>query len=178
MDPVTWYNDLEDILKDALAEENSMQAAMLVLVGYALRTAATEWQQMASYFDTLVGENLLNQAESTLLSPEKHDLLLFEDESFSRSRKYFWVVEAATTFIDKISDSINAWERYRAREVDPYLPLNDWKDHGKLLRGLEAADSEVAKLKAVQYQLEKHLERTKLLRDGVSSFSEKTFPGV
>ncbi|KAL9116881.1 MAG: hypothetical protein Q9187_006590, partial [Circinaria calcarea] len=171
MDPVTWYNDLEDILKDALAEESSMQVAMLVLVGYALRTAAAEWQQMASYFDTLVGENLLNQAESTLLSPEKHDLLLFEDESFSRSRKYFWIVEAVTTFIDKISDSIHAWERYRAQEVDPYLRLSGWKGHGKLLGGVETADSEVAKLKAVQHQLEKHLERTKLLRDGLFNAS-------
>ena len=167
MDPVTWYNDLEDILKDTVAEESSMQAAMLVLVGYALRTAAAEWQQMASYFDTLVGSDLLNQAESTLLSPEKHDLLLFEDESFSRSRKYFWVVEAVTTFIEKIADSLHAWERYQSQEVDPYLRLGDLKDHEKLLVGMENARVEVVKLKAVQFQLEKHLERTKLLRDGV-----------
>lgn len=176
MDPVTWYNDLEDVLKDTLAEESSMQVAMLVLVGYALRTAAAEWQQMASYFDTLVGENLLNQAGSTLLSPEKHDLLLFEDESFSRSRKYFWIVEAATTFMEKITDSLYAWERYRAQEVDPYLRLRDLKDHGKLLAGVGNAEAEVEKLKAVQHQLEKHLERTKLLRDGVSISAKASKP--
>ena len=170
MDPNTpWFNDLDEIIETATAGESSMQTAMLYLVGYALQTAAREWQKMVVYFDTLVGNNLLNQAESTLLSPEKHDLLLFEDESFSRSRKYFWVVEALTAFSEKISDTLDVFEEYQSYEVQPYLELADHDDREKLIRGLDNARTEISKLKTVQFQLDKHLERTKLLRDGVCS---------
>ena len=170
MDSVTWYDDLDDVLNYALAEESSMQTALLVLIGFALRTAATEWQKMASYFDNLLSDDLLNKAESTLLSPDKHDMLLFEDESFSRSRKYFWVLDAISTFIDKISETLDVWKRYQTYSVDPFLRIDDWKERGRFLLDLEAAEAEVARLEAARQRLEKHLERTKLLRDGVSSF--------
>ena len=176
MDPITWYNDLDDMLNHALSEESSMETALLVLVGFALRMAATEWQKMALYFDTLLSDDLHKKAESTLLSPEKHDMLLFEDESFSRSRKYFWVVDAISIFIEKISEALNVWKHYRAHNIDPFLRMNDWKERGRFLLDLEAAEAEVARLEAAQQRLEIHLERTKLLRDGVSfvSFSSSS----
>ena len=167
MDPITWYDELEEVLKDALFEESSMQIAMLVLVGYALRIATDQWQNMVSYFDTMLSNDLLNHAESTLLSPEKHDMLLFEDESFSRSRKYFWVVDAISTFIEKISEALDAWERYRTNEVDPFLGMTHWREHKRLLAILDSVKAEVARLEGARQHLQNHLERTRLLRDGV-----------
>ncbi|MCJ1240026.1 hypothetical protein MMC14_008026, partial [Varicellaria rhodocarpa] len=106
------------------------------------------------------------QDGSTLLSPKKHDLLLFEDESFSKSKKFFWVLEALTTFNQKISDTIDTFDKYQCHKVQPYLELVEQEDHKKLIQGLDIAKTQIIKLKAVQIQLNKHLERTKLLRDG------------
>ena len=164
MEPSSWYDDLEDTLRTAVAENSSMQAACLVLVGYALHIATVEWQKMAFYFDSLLGSSPINDEDSTFLSPPKHDRLLFEDESFSRSRKYFWVIDALTRFMDEIEETQDVWKRYRVHEVDPFLDTGDWKD---LPRQLEKAKDEVAKLEVVRRRLEKHLERTKVLRDGV-----------
>ena len=163
MDPITWYDELDEVLKDALFEESSMQIAMLILVGYALRIATDEWQNMVLYFDTLLSNDLLDHKESTLLSPERHDMLLFEDESFSRSRKYFWVIDAISTFIEKISETLDAWERYRINKVDPFLRMTHWKEHNRLLASLNSADSEISRLEGLRQHLQNHLERTRLL---------------
>ena len=175
MDPITWYDELDEVLKDALLEESSMQIAMLVLVGYALRTATDQWQTMILYFDTLLSNDLFDHKESTLLSPERHDMLLFEDESFSRSRKYFWVIDAITTFIEKISEALDAWERYRINEVDPFLKLTHWKEYNRLVTSLNSANSEISRLEGSRQNLQNHLERTKLLRDGVSTVMVSKF---
>ena len=168
MDPHIWYHDLDQLVRAAIVRESSMHAALLIFVGYSLRVAATEWQKMAAYFDTLVGGDLLKSPSSTLLSPDKHDLLLFEDETFLRSRKYFWIVDAVTSFMEKISDAIDAWKRYRMDQVNPYLLSSDGYDARSFRLRLADAEAEVEKLEVVRNQLEKHLERTKLLRDGVS----------
>lgn len=173
---MNWFRATPDeALEKAMTENSSMQVALLILVSCAVSIAAIEWEKMVTYFDTLLGYDFLNKAESTLLSPETHDLLLFEDESFSRSRKYFWAIEALTTFIDKISEIIDAWKRYKKYEVTPYLILTNWREHDQLARHVEKAENEISKLEMIQSQLEKHLERTKLSRDGVS-FYISAFP--
>ena len=167
MEPISWYDDLEDTLRTAITEDISMQAAFLVLVGYALHFATLEWQRMALYFDTLLSPNSINDHESALLSPDKHDRLLFEDESFSRSRKYFWVIDALTRFIDEIEEIQDVWERYYIQEVDPALKQLTGNSYDVVARNLLKAKDEISKLNSVRRRLERHLERTKVLRDGV-----------
>lgn len=171
MEPVSWYDDLENILREAVTEESSMQIACLVLVSYALQIATKEWQKMALYFDTLLDSNSTSLEDSTLLNPEKHDRLLFEDEGFSRSRKYFWVIDALTKFIEEIEEAEEAWERYRAHEVDPFLQDSNAEEYDILLYHLSQAKSEVSRLEVVRRRLEKHLDRTKVLRDGLFNAS-------
>ena len=167
MEPVSWYDDLENTLRTAVTPDSSMQVAFLVLVGYALHFSTVEWQRMALYFDTLLSPNSINDHGSILLSPEKHDRLLFEDESFSRSRKYFWVIDALTRFIDEIEEIQDVWERYRIQEVDPALKQLTGNNHEILAQNLLKAKDEISKLKIVRRRFETHLERTKVLRDGV-----------
>ena len=167
MEPISWYDDLENTLKTAIMEDNSIQAAFLILVGYALHCAIVEWQRMALYFDTLLSPNSINDHESALLSPDKHDRLLFEDESFSRSRKYFWVIDALTRFIQEIEETQDVWERYRIEEVDSALKQLTGSSHDMVAQNLLKAEDEISKLYSVRQRLERHLERTKVLRDGV-----------
>ena len=171
LEPSSWHYNLENVLSTALADQSSMQVALLVLVGYALGIAVVEWNKMAFYFDTLMGDHKFSQNESTLLSPEEHDSLLFDDESFSRSRKYFWVVDALSVFIDSLTDSVLTWERYRDDFVVPVLQLEDWRETPVFLQHLRSAETEVSKLLGIRNSLEKHLERTKLLRDGLFNAS-------
>ena len=170
MEPLSWYDDLENTLRTAVTEDSSMQAAFLVLTGYALHIATVEWQKMALYFDTLLGPKSVNDEDSALLSPDKHDRLLFEDEGFSRSRKYFWVIDALTRFIEEIEEAQDAWERYCSHEVEPFLQMPTWENREMITHNFETAKEEVARLETVRRRLEKHLEKTKVLRDGVSRF--------
>lgn len=172
MEPVCWYDDLENMLQTAVSIDGSMQSAFLVLVGYALHIAAVEWQKMALYFDTLLGSKSINDEHSALLSPDKHDRLLFEDEGFSRSRKYFWVIDALTRFIEEIEEAQDAWERYRTHEVELFLQMPALENKDMVLSSFERAKEEVAKLEIVRRRLEKYLERTKVLRDGVKQSSQ------
>ena len=171
LEPSSWHYNLENVLSTALADQSTMQVALLALIGYALGIAVVEWNKMAFYFDTLMGDHKFSQNESTLLSPEEHDSLLFDDESFSRSRKYFWVVDALSVFIDSLSDSVLTWERYREDFVAPFLELEDWREATVFLHHLRSAEVEVSKLIGIRNSLEKHLERTKLLRDGLFNAS-------
>ena len=172
LEPLSWYDDLDNILHEAVTEDSSMQSASLVLVSYALHIALTEWQKMSLYFDTLLGSNSSSLEDSTLLNPEKHDRLLFEDEGFSRSRKYFWVIDALTKFIEEIEEAEQAWERYRTHEVDPFLrDVTTSEEYDFLQHHLGGAKSEVSRLEVVRRRLEKHLERTKVLRDGLFNAS-------
>ena len=171
LEPSSWHYNLENILTAALADESSMQVALLVIIGYAFGIAVIEWSKMAFYFDTLMGDHKFSQIESTLLSPDKHDALLFDDESFSRSRKYFWVVDALSAFIDSLSDSVLTWERYREDCVAPFLEIEHWRELPTFLQHLKAAETEIGKLISIRSSLEKHLERTKVLRDGLFNAS-------
>ena len=171
LEPSSWHYNLENVLSAALANESSLQVALLVIIGYALGIAVVEWSKMAFYFDTLMGDHKFSQIESTLLSPDKHDALLFDDESFSRSRKYFWVVDALSAFIDSLSDSVLTWERYREDHVAPFLDMEHWRELPAFTQHLKVAEIEIGKLSSIRSSLEKHLERTKLLRDGLFNAS-------
>lgn len=52
---------------------------------------------------------------ATFMQPDTHDTLLVDDESFSRSRKYFWVISTLSDFEDKLETTIDQWPLYRVQ---------------------------------------------------------------
>ncbi|KAH8599579.1 hypothetical protein B0O99DRAFT_365076 [Bisporella sp. PMI_857] len=58
------------------------------------------WRDIIEYFDNLISE------KDTFLDPERHDNLLSDDESFSRSKKYFWAITTLKELDASVSDNL------------------------------------------------------------------------
>jgi len=53
----------------------------------------TDWIAISDYIGLFV------TSKFTFLNEEQQDFLLFDDETFSRSRQYFWVITSITEFV-------------------------------------------------------------------------------
>jgi len=58
------------------------------------------WGEVLDYFEHLVSER------DIFLNPERHDGLLSDDESFSRSKRYFWAITTLKELDLSISDNL------------------------------------------------------------------------
>ncbi|CAH0025766.1 unnamed protein product [Clonostachys rhizophaga] len=65
-----------------------------------LKKAADDWDELRSELGKTI------DFESPIWDPEAHDGLLSDDEAFSRSRLYFWVVDALGMFHRQIEDAM------------------------------------------------------------------------
>ncbi|KAG8528932.1 uncharacterized protein KY384_006621 [Bacidia gigantensis] len=89
----------------------SRVGAEMNLIGHGLERISERWTDFQTYFDYILhgGDSLMN--------PSEHDNLLFDDGAFSRSRKYFWVIECLSEFDICISDNLTQWELYKAARI-------------------------------------------------------------
>ncbi|KAL8785629.1 MAG: hypothetical protein Q9213_003283 [Squamulea squamosa] len=88
--------------------------AELNLIAQGLARISERWADFQSFFDYILDSG------DSLMQPQEHDNLLFDDGSFSRSRRYFWAIDCLSEFDTAISDNINQWELYKAA-----LPILD-----------------------------------------------------
>ncbi|RFU35306.1 hypothetical protein B7463_g1067, partial [Scytalidium lignicola] len=61
-------------------------AVLADMVEFSMCMVIDRWEKITDYSGGLIGHR------ETLADPEAHDSLLFDDDSFSRSRKYFWAI--------------------------------------------------------------------------------------
>jgi hypothetical protein len=119
------------------------------------------------YVDELLG------AGAEIFDPELHDSMLSDDELFSVSRKYFWLINVLLTFDNIIRQNIEAWISYRDKFLLPlsYALLGGsgsgmtWKE--ELDEGIALCDKLVEDLGRVQKLFRDQRERTLALREGV-----------
>jgi hypothetical protein len=128
--------------------ESSFPMLVSITSGVISRSMA-EWTAISDYIETFVA------SQFTFLEEEQHDLLLFDDDTFSRSRQYFWVITTISEFIPiidqtlKTREAMNSWGlREENRDL---IPTEDrWK------------------LEAIKERFESQKKRAEALRDGVS----------
>ncbi|MCJ1310262.1 hypothetical protein MMC25_003924 [Agyrium rufum] len=89
--------------------------AELNLIAQGLTRISDRWLDFQVFFD-----HILDSGDS-LMRPAEHDNLLFDDGSFSRSRKYFWAINCLSTFEEHISDNIEQWELFIVARVAPLI---------------------------------------------------------
>lgn len=91
-------------------------SAEVACIVYALKEVVKRWTDLNEYISKLLMEDVMD--------PEVYVQLLFDDETFSRSRLYFWVIGCLNEFEVSIADNIKQWELYRLARVIPALATN------------------------------------------------------
>ena len=83
-----------------LSSPTDVLHATLVVADKAMMKIHFYWREILDYFDSLVSER------DTFLNPERHDSLLSDDETFSRSKKYFWAITTLKELDLSLSDNL------------------------------------------------------------------------
>jgi hypothetical protein len=104
-----------------------------------------EWTAISDYIETFVASKF------TFLEEGQHDLLLFDDDTFSRSRQYFWVITTIGEFLPIIDQTLNIWGE-----------MNKWRED------LNLVQEDISEMMAIKEIFENQKKRAEALRDGVS----------
>lgn len=121
------------------------------MIEFTMHMITDRWRKVEEYFSWLIGHR------DTLADLEAHDSLLFDDDTFSRSRKYFWAINYLAELDISIAENIVQLERWTgfgfAHRMDA-RPLTE----------------RLAQLKDLRSRLKAQREEAIALRDGVSAF--------
>jgi len=119
-------------------------------------------KELLEYFQALVSE------KSALFDPNLHDSLLSDNETFSRSKTYFWAINmlreidiSISRNINQVEGCINAWPRQDSSEEN---------EAHKAVRAEEQLRPSIEKLSALKDKFKTLRDEGLALRDGVSDF--------
>jgi hypothetical protein len=126
-----------------------------------LNVLLRNWGQLVEHFDHFLkdGKPFLNSRE--------HDNLLVDDETFSRSRKYFWSLSCLSEFMLYINDAIYQWETSR----DVWNKIFNGYQTEKSKEVIKEINEICEKLKALHDRLQVHRKNVTALRDGLFNAS-------
>lgn len=116
-----------------------------VMVDFTCRMVIERWEVVVEFFAALIGHR------DSLSDPDAHDSLLFDDDSFSRSRRYFWAINYLAELSSSITGNIVQFDKFAAKNKS----INGKLDQLYYLRG----------------RLHAQREEAIALRDGVSRFN-------
>ena len=134
--------------------------AELHLIAQGLERITERWADFLSYFDSFL------DGGDSLMKPTEHDNLLFDDGTFSRSRRYFWAIDCLSEFELTITDNIAQWELYKAARVPT---LEGMSEHDQ--RQLAIAERQYRILQNQRESFRQKLASTRALRDAVRHFT-------
>jgi hypothetical protein len=123
------------------------EGVLNVMIEFTLRMVIERWEKIAEYFAWLVGHH-----KDILSDPDAHDSLLFDDDSFSRSRRYFWAINYLAELDISISGNIVELEKFEKRQKYRSGSLRD----------------QLIQLQFLRERLRDQREEAIALRDGVS----------
>jgi hypothetical protein len=157
------------------AGQISEQTFGLSCIVYALRKVEEQWRQFNDHIGSLLVEDFMD--------PRAYTKLLFDDETFSRSRLYFWILGCLNEFQVSIEDNIKQWKLFRQARIchlldlppnsspDASLPQLDRLGDLARLRELDKEAGEIRQsLEDIQAQFRAKSATVQALRDGVSNF--------
>lgn len=156
----------------SLLGEQSLLFAETTTIIAAIRKVEHRWRDLNEYIGSLLVEDFMD--------PKSYAMLLFDDETFSRSRLYFWIIGCLNEFDISIKDNIKQWKLFRQARIDSELArlkaefqeTEDIEYFGEIvdLQNLSTRGEEVRQeLEDVQSQFRAKLATVQSLRDGVSS---------
>lgn len=149
-------------------------SAEVACIVYALEKVVKRWTELNEYISGLLTENFMD--------PQDYDNLLFDDETFSRSRLYFWIIGCLNEFDVSIADNIKQWELFRLACVTPFIPsdANSSGDRSQKAPAFQSGQSDEIKaldkeaedlretLENLRSEFQNKLKTVDSLRNGVS----------
>ena len=135
--------------------------AEMNIIGQGLQRISERWADFQAFF-----EYILDGGDS-LMQPTQHDNLLFDDGSFSRSRRYFWAIDCLSEFDLSITDNVVQWQLFKNARVEPLLDSHSLSELDYLQ--FKMADKQYNILKNQREYFRQKLTATEALRDAVST---------
>jgi hypothetical protein len=152
--------------------QRSQQTAEFSIIIYALRKVEGRWRDLNEYIGDLLVEDFMD--------PEAYSKLLFDDETFSHSKLYFWAIGCLNELTVSIEDNIKQLRLFRKDRI-PQPPESPAKSPAQpfLPQELRDLDEEAGKieqsLEELKAQFKAKLVTIQALRDGVSGFPPGLF---
>lgn len=148
--------NIERILAEPLFE---LPLALCLFASFTLRDVVSDWEDLLQYMESLVS------VHKVIVNPEEHDRLLFDDERFSRSRLYFWMLSSLATFVHMMEDTKLNCERLQEHVREQYPDTTNFSMMES--DALEAIGPHIARLDQVTRRAKTLQQRVVAFRDGV-----------
>lgn len=145
-------------------------AVELYIIIKALRTVETRWQKLERYISGLVVQDFMN--------PKDYCSLLFDDETFSRSRLYFWIIGFIIEVHPCIEDNITQWNLYQRARIQPLLDDLNSKDQAEVTKVERSIAKSITKYDKEGNEIKQDLENLKKRFDEISESVRALRDGV
>jgi hypothetical protein len=149
-----------DTITSAIKNQNA-SGVVEVMIEFTIRMVIERWLDIAEYFARLIGHR------DTLSDPDAHDSLLFDDDSFSRSRRYFWAINYLAELDLSISGNIAQLEKFARRYMDAQNPVRQRQPGPGWPHTNAAINEQLDQLQYLRERLQAQREEAIALRDGV-----------
>lgn len=156
----------------------TLRAQTMYYVAEALRAVVTHWREILQAIENLV------DSDSVLRQPDQLQDILFDDDAFSTSKRYFWAINFIHEAVKLLDDSIQQWVNFRKRSVTPWITMGSYTDREYywyeksqkvLYTADQAAEESCEDLKRLRQEFQEKLERITIMRDGVSCSPHRIF---
>jgi hypothetical protein len=147
------------------------QAAHYVAEG--LSVVAARWRAILEAVEGMVDHG-------DVLSPWEHlEDILFDDDTFSTSKRYFWAINFIHEAAKLLDNSIQQWPQYKRHSVAPWKTGAKsgepyWRQQSQKVLAVaeQEADKSSDELRFLRQEFQERLQRITVMRDGVSIFTQ------
>jgi hypothetical protein len=95
------------LLESYMDLPDTIVSTLISILFAILSKILTSWAAISDYIEIFVASKF------TFLNEEEHDFLLFDDNIFSRSRQYFWVITSTGEFISIIRKTLKHYQEVK-----------------------------------------------------------------
>lgn len=157
------FPDTFDLYEKIPAVINGLNGPAILMdtIEFSVHMVIDRWEEVADYFGRLIGHR------ERLADPEAHDSLLFDDDSFSRSRRYFWAINYLAELDISIGENIVQLERC----VATWPQYTDFAFHEERQTEKRSLNERLNQLKDLRDRLRALRQDAIALRDGLFSAS-------
>jgi hypothetical protein len=124
----------------------------------AFEVMIEDWSEILDYADWVLGD------QDLILFPDEHNQLLEDNDSGSRAKKYFWVINSLTTFRSMMDENNQVYLNFKSAEIDD--PQLDYLNEERQI--IKEADRSMATFARLGARTDAIRERATVLLNSVS----------